>query len=165
MRSSGVVLNTFTVVGVLVRAAGSGNLSLARCVHGLVRKYKPEQDPIAGTALLDSYARCASAFDSRRVFEGMKNASLISNNAVIAGPVHNELLEGAVLLFNRFRRNGMLPGKLTDAVGLPSKFLDKAGPSVWKALLSGCTLNQNVELGELAARRLSETEEKGCDAL
>ncbi|PKI52874.1 hypothetical protein CRG98_026705 [Punica granatum] len=113
MRSSGVVLNTFTVVGVLVRAAGSGNLSLARCVHGLVRKYKPEQDPIAGTALLDSYARCASAFDSRRVFEGMKNASLISNNAVIAGPVHNELLEGAVLLFNRFRRNGMLPGPIT----------------------------------------------------
>ncbi|OWM80405.1 hypothetical protein CDL15_Pgr019685 [Punica granatum] len=113
MRGLGLVPNTFTMVGVLVSAAGLGNLSLARCVHGLVLKYGQEQDPIVGTALLNSYARCGSAFDSCRVFEGIKNPTLISSNAFITGLVHNGLLEDAVLLFNRFRRIGMLPGPVT----------------------------------------------------
>lgn len=113
MRTSGLVPNTFTMVGVLVSAAGLGNLLFAKCVHGLVVKYGHEQDPIVGTALLDSYARCGSAFDSFRVFEGMKSPGLISFNAFMAGLVHNELFEDAVLSLNRFRKNGLVPGPVT----------------------------------------------------
>ncbi|KAK4785960.1 hypothetical protein SAY86_002649 [Trapa natans] len=113
MRCSGLVPNAFTMVGVLVSAAGLGNLLFTKCVHGLVVKHRQERDLIVGTALLNSYARSGSMPDSLRIFEGIDSPGMISCSAVIAGLVHNELHEDAVLSFNGFRKDGLVPGPAT----------------------------------------------------
>ncbi|XP_048129030.1 pentatricopeptide repeat-containing protein At1g31430-like [Rhodamnia argentea] len=54
-------------------------------------------------------------------------------------------------------------GCLSVAHGFADKVLEQAGPDVWKALLSGCLVHGNVELAELAARRLSKQETRKSD--
>ncbi|KAK7860892.1 pentatricopeptide repeat-containing protein [Quercus suber] len=69
-----------------------------------------------GTAMLDMYAKCGSMnakcgsmINSYKVFEGMKNPGLISCNAVVAGFVRNGLFEEGLVLFNQFRKFGLVP--------------------------------------------------------
>ncbi|XP_050260060.1 pentatricopeptide repeat-containing protein At1g11290, chloroplastic-like [Quercus robur] len=63
---------------------------------------------IVGTAMLDMYAKCGSMINSYKVIEGMKNPGLISCNAVVAGFVRNGLFEEGIVLFNQFRKFGLV---------------------------------------------------------
>lgn len=105
--------NSFTLVGVLVGVAGLDDLVLARCVHGLVLKYGLVSNSIVATAMLDAYAKCASVFDSCKLFSQMECPTLVSSNALLAGMVHNELFEDAVRAFAGFRRSGLVPDSST----------------------------------------------------
>ena len=64
---------------------------------------------IVGTATLDMYAKCGSMINSYKVIEGMKSPGLISCNAVVAGFVRNGLFEEGLVLFNQFRKFGLVP--------------------------------------------------------
>ncbi|KDO68025.1 hypothetical protein CISIN_1g046221mg, partial [Citrus sinensis] len=91
MMLSGLLPNSFTMVGVLVAAAGLQNLELARSIHGLMVKFGLESD----------------------LFEGLKNPYLVSCNAIVAGFINNKLFQQAVLLFNFFRGSGLVPNAVT----------------------------------------------------
>ena len=109
MRILGLPPNSFTVVGVIVSIAGLQSLVLGQSIHGLVVKNGLDSDMIVGTAMLDMYAKCGSMIDSYKVFEGLKNQGLISCNAVIAGFIRNGLFEEGLVLFNQFRKLGLVP--------------------------------------------------------
>ena len=47
-------------------------------------------------------------------------------------------------------------GCLSDASGHAGKLLEGMGANIWRALLSGCVLHGNMELAELAAKKVSE---------
>ncbi|GAB4851441.1 hypothetical protein Ancab_030843 [Ancistrocladus abbreviatus] len=116
MRQRGFFPNSFTIVGALLGLAGLRDVVhvvLAQCVHGLVVKCGLESNSVVATALLDAYAKCGDLIGSNRLFEEMDNPSLVSCNALIAGLVHNELLEDAVRLFIRLRRSGLEPSSAT----------------------------------------------------
>ncbi|KAK9183761.1 hypothetical protein WN943_024106 [Citrus x changshan-huyou] len=113
MMLSGLLPNSFTMVGVLVAAAGLQNLELARSIHGLMVKFGLESDVIVGTAMLDAYAKCGNIFYSYKLFEGLKNPYLVSCNAIVAGFINNKLFQQAVLLFNFFRGSGLVPNAVT----------------------------------------------------
>ncbi|KAI6701076.1 hypothetical protein NL676_015400 [Syzygium grande] len=112
MRMSGVVPNSFTMVGVVVGVTGFSDLWL-QCVHGLIVKNGQEHNLIVGTALLDAYARCRNVNASYMVFQGLKNPGLISFNAAITGFVYNDLFKEALVLFNQLRMVGIVPGIAT----------------------------------------------------
>ena len=112
MRISGLAPNSFTIVGVLVGTAGLQSLVLGQPIHGLVVKTGLESDMIVGTAMLDLYAKFGSMINSYKVFEGMKNPGLISCNAVVAGFIHNGLLEESLVVFNQFQKFGLVPNAL-----------------------------------------------------
>ncbi|KAJ0010810.1 hypothetical protein Pint_34279 [Pistacia integerrima] len=105
----GLLPNSFTMVGALVSTAGLLNLQLAKSIHGLLVKYGLETDLIVGTTMLDAYAKCGDIFCSYKLFEGLKNPSLVSCNAIIAGLINNEHFVEAVLLFNRLWRFDLVP--------------------------------------------------------
>ncbi|KAK9134196.1 hypothetical protein Syun_013526 [Stephania yunnanensis] len=114
MRVSGIYLNSFTIVGVLVNSASSKDLKLGQCVHGLIVKNGLEFDPIVGTALLDAYAKCKDVYGSCKFFDEMENPSVITCSAMIAGLIENELFDEALMLFNRLRReSGLVPNYVT----------------------------------------------------
>lgn len=112
-RNSGLVPNSFMLVGVLVAVVGLQYLVLAQCVHGVVVKYGLVSDSIVATAMLDAYAKCGSVFNSCKMFKQMDSPSLVSSNALLSGMVHNELFKEAVKAFVEFRRFGLVPNSVT----------------------------------------------------
>ena len=62
--------------------------------------------------MLDTYAKCGSINDSYKLFDQMDNPSLSSSNTMIAGFVHNELFEEA-LLFKKVWWFDLIPNAVT----------------------------------------------------
>lgn len=113
MRVSSLVPTSFTMVGVLVSIAGLGDPLPGRCVHGLIIKNGLDSDFRVVTALLNAYAKCGNVVESYRVFEQIENPGLVSCSAIISGFVYNGLFQGALVLFNQFRRLGLVPNAAT----------------------------------------------------
>ncbi|CAN1276491.1 Pentatricopeptide repeat-containing protein At4g13650 [Linum perenne] len=113
MRNTGLVPNSFTVVGVLVSAAGLGVLELGRYVHGVVVKSGLNSELIVATAMLNMYAKCGDVLDCYKVFEELNCLDLVPCNAVIAGFVANGLHSESFELFKKFRKGGLVPNTST----------------------------------------------------
>ncbi|CAN1771246.1 Pentatricopeptide repeat-containing protein At1g08070, chloroplastic [Linum perenne] len=113
MRNTGLVPNSFTVVGVLVSAAGLGKLELGRYVHGVVVKSGLNSELIVATAMLNMYAKCGDVLDCYKVFEELNCLDLVPCNAVIAGFVANGLYTESFELFKKFRKGGLVPNTST----------------------------------------------------
>ncbi|XP_059445593.1 pentatricopeptide repeat-containing protein DOT4, chloroplastic-like [Corylus avellana] len=152
MRKLGLDPNSFTVVGVIVSTAGLRSSVLGQSVHGLVVKTGLESDTIVVTAILDMYAKCGTMIDSYKVFKGLKSPGLISCNAVVAGFVHNKLFEEGLLLFNQFRKSGLVPnaatvlGLIRGCIALESKRLCECihGLIVKFALVFDVSVNNSI---------------------
>nr|CAB3494562.1 unnamed protein product [Digitaria exilis] len=63
MTRDGVCPNSFTLVGVLLAAAGLGDTVLAKCIHGWAVKRRLESNPFVATALVDAYAKFKFGLD------------------------------------------------------------------------------------------------------
>ncbi|CAN4112551.1 unnamed protein product [Withania somnifera] len=74
MRNTGLVPNSFTIVGVLVGVSGLRDLILGQLVHGLVMKLGWEDNSFMGTSLLEVYAKCGSITASCKIFEDIKKS-------------------------------------------------------------------------------------------
>ncbi|KAL6839989.1 hypothetical protein ACP4OV_029799 [Aristida adscensionis] len=101
MTRAGLCPNSFTLVGVLLAAAGLGDTVLAECIHGWAAKSRLESNIFVATALVDAYAKCGYPMKACAFFGEMREPSIVSWNAVISGLVHNNLFEEAVLVFKR----------------------------------------------------------------
>ncbi|KAL5723015.1 hypothetical protein ACHQM5_006461 [Ranunculus cassubicifolius] len=113
MRSSGINPNSFTMVAVLVNSVSMQVLEFGQSVHSLIVKLGLMYDTVVGTSVLNMYAKCNSVRDSYKVFERMNDPGLVSCNAMIAGFVHNGAFEEALRIFNRFRREGLVPNSVS----------------------------------------------------
>ncbi|CAO2167479.1 unnamed protein product [Urochloa humidicola] len=101
MMREGVCPNSFTLVGVLLAAAGLGDAVLAECIHGWAVKSRLESNPFVATALVDAYAKCGCPMDAWAFFSNLRDPSMVSWNAMISGLMHNDLFEEALLVFKR----------------------------------------------------------------
>ncbi|XP_017701499.1 putative pentatricopeptide repeat-containing protein At3g01580 [Phoenix dactylifera] len=113
MQELGICANSFTIVGVLVSSAGLGVSKIGEFVHGRIVKSGLEANPFVRTALLDCYAKCRSPMKSYILLQEMVEPSIVSCNAMIAGLVHNDLYEEALLLFKQLWQFGLVPNSLT----------------------------------------------------
>ncbi|XP_055818401.1 pentatricopeptide repeat-containing protein At3g03580-like [Solanum dulcamara] len=113
MRKTGLVPNSYTIVGVLVGVSGLRNLILGQSVHGLIVKLGWEDNSFVGTSLLEAYAKCGNINDSCKIFENIKSQGLVPCNAMISAFVHNGFFEEAFLLFNRSRESDLFPNSMT----------------------------------------------------
>ncbi|KAK9217383.1 hypothetical protein WN943_006010 [Citrus x changshan-huyou] len=124
-------------------------------------------------SLILSYSKCGNVDLAYIVFEEMGFLQdFVSWNAIINGYGVNGHGETALALYHTMTESREVPdnstylsilnacshagGLLSDASGLAGKLLEGMGANIWRALLSGCVLYGNIELAELAAKKVSE---------
>ncbi|CBI27251.3 unnamed protein product, partial [Vitis vinifera] len=93
--------NQVTMVGVLCACARLGRVKEGRSVHGFVirRAMDPELD-FLGPALMELYADTGNLRDCHKVFETIKEKTILSWNTLISIFTRNGQPEEALLLFN-----------------------------------------------------------------
>ncbi|WCJ39859.1 Pentatricopeptide repeat (PPR) superfamily protein [Euphorbia peplus] len=114
MRLSGLLPNSFSVVGLLVSLSGIDHLILARSIHALVLKIGLGCNSFVATATLDAYGKCGSAFDSYNVFKELKDPGLVTCNAILAGLMKNGFCQEGIFLFEELRKFGLVPNESTS---------------------------------------------------
>lgn len=96
---------TFAVV--LKACAGLKDCVLGLQLHGVVLKLGFECDVVAGSAMLDMYAKCKMLNESLCFFHSMPVTNWVSWSAIIAGSVQNNELKGGLEHFKEMQREGV----------------------------------------------------------
>ncbi|KAF3772415.1 Pentatricopeptide repeat-containing protein [Nymphaea thermarum] len=129
MQQENVKADSFTMVGVLSACARLGALSLGKHIHSLINKDDLLRNPVLGTSVIDMYSKCGSPLQAWKV----------------------EHYGCMVDILGR-------AGYLEEAVQLINDMPMEANAVVWGALLSGCRIHRNLQVAELALKRMIELE-------
>ncbi|CAK9162542.1 unnamed protein product [Ilex paraguariensis] len=137
-----------------------------------------ELNLVTWTTMLSCYGAHGRGEDSLVLFEKMRDCGFVPNHvtltAVLASCSHSGLIDQGRKIFNSVSSvYGIEPGVehyacvvdllgragcLAEAFGLIENMKLVPTASVWGALLAGCTMHKNVEIGEIAANHLFELE-------
>ncbi|GLT93912.1 hypothetical protein SLE2022_116820 [Rubroshorea leprosula] len=151
-----------------------GNIDVARVVFDNMQ----QKNSVSWTSLLTGYGIHGRGEDAIAVFDDMRVAGLdpdgITFLAVLYACSHSRMVDQGVRYFNNMHTEfGVVPGlehyacmvdllgragRLDEAIKLIESMPMEPATVVWVALLSGCRIHANVELGEYAANRLMELE-------
>ncbi|CAM8880127.1 unnamed protein product [Rhodiola kirilowii] len=113
MEEAGERPNEVTVVSVLAACADLGALDLGRRIHdysntsGFVRNMR------VSNTLIDMYVKCGCLEDAQKVFDELKERTVVSWSAMIGGQAMHGQAEEALRLFNEMIRTGMKPNGVT----------------------------------------------------
>ncbi|KAK6129209.1 hypothetical protein DH2020_037039 [Rehmannia glutinosa] len=102
-----------TFVSILSASAESGLLGLGKKVHRSITKSRPKCCTVVSNALIDMYCKCGSLNRAWSVFNEMESKDLVSWNAMIHGLAIHGHGQKALHLFNRMKREGFAPDKVT----------------------------------------------------
>ncbi|XP_004306045.1 PREDICTED: pentatricopeptide repeat-containing protein At3g49170, chloroplastic [Fragaria vesca subsp. vesca] len=92
MLSNGLMPDQFTLSGVVSACTKLGSLALGKQLHSWAERSRLVLDHCVGCCLVDMYAKCGgdgSMSDSRKVFDRMREHSVVSWTAVITGYVQS----------------------------------------------------------------------------
>ncbi|KAK6143927.1 hypothetical protein DH2020_024275 [Rehmannia glutinosa] len=138
----------------------------------------PMDDHLA-TSFIDLYAKCGNidkaAKEAIKLFEDMMVAGIIPNTVTFTGILtaynHVGMVEEGYHCFMSMQRHGLVPsldhyaivvdllgraGRLEEAHELIKSMPMQPHAGVWGALLLACSLHNNVELAEIAAKNCFE---------
>ncbi|XP_038994934.1 pentatricopeptide repeat-containing protein At4g02750-like isoform X2 [Hibiscus syriacus] len=166
----------FTLVSVTTACSGLASIKEGRQMHVLVIKYGFEFDLSLCHSLITMYSKCGSILDAEQAFGQINGTCLVSWNTIISAFAQHGLYEKAVDFFNQMEVVGVEPDGVTflsllcacgHAGEVNKSQLEKASKiirempfeadgGIWGALLGACSVYLNVELGELAAKKLVE---------
>ncbi|KAJ8638335.1 hypothetical protein MRB53_012602 [Persea americana] len=113
MALEGVEPDGFTMVSMLNACAELGALALGRRVHVYLLKVGLSGELHAGNALMDMYAKCGGIWEAHRVFDGMKDRSVVSWTCLIVGLALNGFGKEALAVFGELEKAGLAPSEIT----------------------------------------------------
>ncbi|CAM8984486.1 unnamed protein product [Rhodiola kirilowii] len=135
------------------------------------------KDVISYTAMITGYGINGKPDDARRLFEEMLESQITPNlatyNGLLTAYSHSGLVQEGYQCFNSMRVRGLVAsadhyaimvdilgraGRLEEAYSLIKSMPMEGHSGVWGALLLGCNLHGNVELGEIAAKQCFKLE-------
>lgn len=109
-----VAPSSSTIAGLLSCCAASGALTIGRRIHDyLQKKGKLLTDTVAGTALVDMYAKCGILDQATKVFDGIRDKDVWSWTTVISGHGNHGQAKDAIELFFRMEEEGFRPNGVT----------------------------------------------------
>jgi pentatricopeptide repeat protein len=103
MLHSGISPNSFSLVAVLLGAAGIGTSQLTETLHATIVKSGFGSSSFLRSALLDCYAKCNDPKKSFALFSEFCKPDLVACNTMISGFVYSSLFEEALLLYKKIR--------------------------------------------------------------
>ncbi|KAF8015012.1 hypothetical protein BT93_H0716 [Corymbia citriodora subsp. variegata] len=141
-------------------------------------------DLIGWTAMIMSYARHGIGEEALRLFEIMKRKKIRPDPVTFVGVLsacsHSGLVEEGYFHFDSMVKDyGMEPnyrhyacmvdllgrsGRLKEAESFISNMPIKPDALVWETLLAACKLHGDIELGKLAAKKITECEPSDAGA-
>ncbi|XP_011083805.1 pentatricopeptide repeat-containing protein At5g16860 [Sesamum indicum] len=150
--------------------AKSGDVDAARAVFDNMI----EKNAVSWTSIMTGYGLHGRGEEALHIFNGMKTAGLpvdgVTFVVVLYACSHSGMVEQGINYFNNMKEDfGVVPevehyacmvdllgraGRLNEAMNLIKDMPMEPNPIVWVALLSGCRLHGNVELGEHAVDQL-----------
>jgi pentatricopeptide repeat protein len=150
------------------------------CLHDSEKVFRNmrELNLVTWTTMISCYSVHGKGEDSLALFKKMGDCGFKPNcvtlTAVLASCSHSGLIDQGRRIFNSISFDyGLEPsvehhacmvdllgrfGHLEEALGLVKNMKSVATASVWGALLAGCMMHKNVEIGEVAALQLFELE-------
>ncbi|XP_072955289.1 pentatricopeptide repeat-containing protein At3g14730-like [Typha angustifolia] len=122
MVGEGVVPSKFTATGILSVFTAMADLRNGRKMHAFVTKAGHDGEAAVGNALIDLYGKCHKVGDATKVFETMVDGErdIFSWNSMLSALQYSADHVGALRLFGRMRRLGLLPDAVTMAAVLPA---------------------------------------------
>lgn len=115
MQEEGVAPNVVTVVNVLHAFEGEANLDNLREIHDYVLSHGLNEDVMVGTALISLYGKCGDLKGAQTVFNGLPKHDVLSWTAMISSYVQNGQGREALLLFDRMKKEGVVPDRVAFA--------------------------------------------------
>ncbi|XVE54382.1 hypothetical protein DITRI_Ditri03aG0076300 [Diplodiscus trichospermus] len=114
MLQSNIEPSDVTFLSILPACANLGALHLGKWIHAYIDKnFQNSNNLSLWTSLIDMYAKCGSIETAQQVFNGMKQKSSASWNAMISGLAMHGLAEKALELFSRMTSEGFKPDNIT----------------------------------------------------
>lgn len=105
--------NEVTYISMLKACNSFAGLGKVKQIHKQIVQSGYECKLIVGNALVDTYAKCGSTQNARRVFDTMALRNVISWTAMISGYVQHEHTEDAIKLFKRMEQVGVKANEVT----------------------------------------------------
>ncbi|KAK0606900.1 hypothetical protein LWI29_005927 [Acer saccharum] len=150
----------------------SGDIGAARVVFDSMQ----QRNAVSWTSLMTGYGMHGCGHEALKVFDEMKKAGLVPDDVtflvVLYACSHSGMVDQGLEYFNGMSKEfGITPGpdhyaciidllgragRLDEAMKLIEVMPMKPSPVIWVALLSGCRIHANVELGEYATSKLLE---------
>ncbi|KAJ3670712.1 hypothetical protein LUZ60_008138 [Juncus effusus] len=121
--------NGFTFSSVLKSCSNLSNVKLVRCIHGASIKCG-SMDPFTCCALIDSYSRCGTIDETKRLFDTIDDKNLVHYNAMITGFSQNGFADEALGLYADMEMQNVGPNEIT-----------------FISLLSACSRSGSVDIG------------------
>ncbi|XP_047940318.1 pentatricopeptide repeat-containing protein At5g04780, mitochondrial-like isoform X2 [Salvia hispanica] len=178
---NGVKMNVFMISSVLCASAALAALVQGKQVHAVVCKAGFGANEYVVSSLVDVYARCGSINQSHSVFSEAEKRNVILWNTMISGFARHARPLEAMMLFEKMQQaflypneeQGLNPGavhylcmvdilgrtrRIDEAKDMIEKMPFEATASMWGSLLASCRVHKNVEVAEVAARKLFKIE-------
>ncbi|XP_021300029.1 pentatricopeptide repeat-containing protein At5g16860-like [Herrania umbratica] len=150
----------------------SGDIHAARVVFDNMQ----QRNSVSWTSLLTGYGMHGYGQEAIKVFDEMRAAGLVPDGitflVVLYACSHSGMVDQGIRFFNNMHSEfGVIPGlehyacmvdllgragRLGEALKLIQSMPMEPTAIIWVALLSGCRIHGNVELGEYAANQLQE---------
>ncbi|XVF86111.1 hypothetical protein PTKIN_Ptkin18bG0014700 [Pterospermum kingtungense] len=120
MRKGKTKPNEVTFAAIFSVCASEGMVNFGTQLHGLVVSCGLESNSTVANTLLSVYSKFGWLSDSRKLFDTICRADLVSWNGMISGYVQNGFMEDASCLFNEMISSGIKPDSITFSSFLPA---------------------------------------------
>ncbi|CAF1696344.1 unnamed protein product [Brassica oleracea] len=102
------VVQASDLIRILQLCARNGDVLEAKACHGKIIRLEMHEDVISlSNVLINSYSKCGFVELARKVFDGMRERSLVSWNTMIGLYTRNKMESEALNMFSEMRKDGV----------------------------------------------------------
>ncbi|CAN6680391.1 unnamed protein product [Malus baccata var. baccata] len=115
MQCAGVGTDEITLAGLISACAQLGASKYANWVRDIAEKsgFRPTENVLVGSALIDMYSKCGSLDNAFKVFQGMKERNVFSYSSMLLGFAMHGRASAAIELFHEMLTTEIRPNKVT----------------------------------------------------
>ncbi|KZV48329.1 pentatricopeptide repeat-containing protein mitochondrial-like [Dorcoceras hygrometricum] len=113
MYSKYLDIDEITFLSVTQACANAGLIDRGKWIHHKLITFGVKKDMYIDTALTNMYARCGNLHMARKVFDNMRERSIVSWSTMIGGYAIHGHIDDSISLFNEMIRLGIKPNDIT----------------------------------------------------